>query len=84
MHAHAHARLHTYMHACMQALGRASKESEVYYPQLLSISIAINVPSYLNFLWPVAKRFMPAKSLAKFRICTAKDTTSQVSKRVSL
>jgi len=60
-----------------KALGRASKESELYYPQLLSISIAINVPSYLNFIWPVAKRFMPAKSLAKFRICTAKDTTLQ-------
>lgn len=60
-----------------KALGRASKDSELFYPQLLAITVGINVPSYLNRLWPIVKRVMPAKTLAKFRICSAKDTVTQ-------
>ena len=60
-----------------KALGRASKESELFYPQLLAITVGINVPSYLNLIWPIAKRLMPAKTLAKFRVCGARDTTTQ-------
>ena len=60
-----------------KTLGRASKDSELYYPQLLAITVGINVPSYLNLIWPIAKRLMPAKTLAKFRICGARDTVTQ-------
>ena len=60
-----------------KALGRASKDSELYYPQLLQITVAINVPSYLNLIWPIAKRVMPAKTLAKFRICSARNTLTE-------
>jgi len=60
-----------------KALGRASKESELFYPQLLAITVGINVPGYLNLIWPIAKRLMPAKTLAKFRICSARDTVTQ-------
>ena len=60
-----------------KALGRASKESELFYPQLLEMTVAINVPSYMNLLWPIAKRIMPAKTLAKFRICGARDTMKE-------
>jgi hypothetical protein len=60
-----------------KALGRASKDSELFYPQLLAITVGINVPSYLNLIWPIAKRLMPAKTLSKFRICSARDTVTQ-------
>jgi len=60
-----------------KALGRASKDSELYYPQLLAITVGVNVPGYLNLIWPIAKRLMPAKTLAKFRICSARDTVVQ-------
>ena len=60
-----------------KAIGRASKESEMFYPQLLAITVGINVPSYMNLIWPIAKRVIPAKTLAKFRICSAKDTVTQ-------
>lgn len=60
-----------------KALGRASKDSELFYPQLLAITVGINLPSYMNLLWPIAKRMMPAKTLAKFRVCSAKDTVTQ-------
>ena len=60
-----------------KALGKASKDSELFYPQLLAITVGINVPSYMNLIWPIAKRVMPAKTLAKFRICSAKDTVTQ-------
>ena len=39
--------------------------------------VGINTPSYLNLIWPIAKRLMPAKTLAKFRLCSARDTTSE-------
>lgn len=60
-----------------QALGKASKDSELFYPQLLEITVGINVPSYMSLLWPIAKAVMPKKTLAKFRICSAKDTVTQ-------
>ena len=60
-----------------KALGKASKDSELYYPQLLAITVGINVPGYLNLIWPIAKRLMPAKTLAKFRVCGARDTVTQ-------
>ena len=62
--------------AFFKALGRASKESELFYPQLLAITVGINVPSYLNLIWPIAKRLMPAKTLSKFRPARAANQES--------
>lgn len=60
-----------------KALGGASKDAEVYYPQLLSMTVPINTPSFLNILWVFAKRLLPKKTIEKMRLCGARDTLKQ-------
>ena len=59
-----------------KALGRASKDAEIYYPQLLALTVPVNPPAYIGILWQLGKRFMPARTIAKIRFCSATDTTN--------
>lgn len=60
-----------------KALGRSSKDAELYYPQLLLQTICLNPPAWIHIMWAIGKRFMPAKTLAKVRFCAARDTTKE-------
>lgn len=61
----------------MKALGRSSREAEVRYPQLLALTVPINAPFFVNILWGIGKRFLPARTLAKMRFCGSRDSTKQ-------
>lgn len=61
----------------MKALGRSSKEAEVHYPQLLALTVPINTPPFMSLLWGIAKRFLPARTVAKLRVCGASNTSRQ-------
>lgn len=61
----------------MKALGRSSREAEVRYPQLLALTVPINAPFFVNLLWGLGKRFLPARTLAKMRFCGSRDSTKQ-------
>ncbi|KAJ3124836.1 hypothetical protein HK098_000824 [Nowakowskiella sp. JEL0407] len=52
-----------------RALGIASKLSETYYPQLLGISVMINLPSFMSLMMTLAKTFMSKRTLDKLRFC---------------
>lgn len=51
-----------------KALGQASHESELYYPQLLAITVGINVPSYLNLICKTTHRRARAPTCAPARL----------------
>jgi len=60
-----------------RALGRSSKDTELYYPQLLAVTAGVNAPTFLNLIWVFVKRLMPKKTIEKTRICGARDTNKQ-------
>ncbi|KAI8812570.1 hypothetical protein BJ742DRAFT_792881 [Cladochytrium replicatum] len=53
----------------LKTIGAVSKLSEVYYPQLLGLSVMLNVPSTLNAVFTIARPFLPKKTLEKMRFC---------------
>ena len=56
----------------MKAMGRASKESEVFYPQLLAWTAVVNSPWWMRAAMSVARLFMSKKSIEKMRFCSGK------------
>ena len=62
-------------------LGKSSKLSEEYYPQLLDRAVLINVPYVFGAIWSLMKPLLSAKTRSKVAICGASDTrTGDVSK----
>jgi len=52
-----------------KCLGDSSKHSEKYYPQLLGLSIVINLPSWISYIMGVFSFLVPKSFLEKQRFC---------------
>lgn len=58
------------------AMGRASKDSENFYPQLQGITVMLNLPMWMRAVVAIAKPFMSKRSLEKLRFCGGKTRKS--------
>ena len=62
-------------------LGKVSKMSEIYYPQLLDRAVLINVPYVFGAIWSLVKLALSSRTRAKVAVCGAADArTGDVAK----
>ena len=61
----------------LRALGRASAETEKFYPQLLGLVAAVNAPPWVHALVRVASHFVPERTMRKLAVCGATDTAEE-------
>ena len=61
----------------LRALGRASAETEKFYPQLLGLVAAVNAPPWVHALVRVASHFVPERTMRKLALCGATDTAEE-------
>ena len=61
----------------LRALGRASAETEKFYPQLLGLVAAVNAPRWVHALVRVASHFVPERTMRKVKFCGATDTAAE-------
>lgn len=52
----------------LQSFGESTKLSENLYPQVLASNVMVAYPSWVSLLMSVAKLFLSAKLLSKFRV----------------
>ena len=73
----AHARLGETDRRFLRCLGRSSSLGERHYPQLIALTVPINVPPLVGFLWQLGRRLLPEHMLARLRFCAAHDSARQ-------
>ena len=57
-----------------KCLGASSKQSSMYYPQLLGKTVIVNAPSYFSLLYKAFSIFQPKSALDKMRLCPGQKT----------